>query len=311
MLFKNKLLHILILTFFISTQLISSEVTFTDELLSSWTTKTDFTALYILLGIFSIIIFMALIFYLNIKEENKKKIEAQQRMLEQQSKMASMGEMLDAIAHQWKQPLNALTMYLDIMKSDSEEGIVDKAYIKNIEDGMHAQITHMTTTLNEFRNFFRPNTNINNFNILDALNSVLLLTKDEFLKNMICIEIDIDAEITLKGNENEFKHLILNLINNSKDAFNEKEMLNRHIFIKAYENQQTIYIQLQDDAGGIPKDAMKEIFEANFTTKKLGKGTGIGLYMSSQIVKKMNGQIDVKNVDDGACFYINFDTIKK
>ncbi len=289
-----------------------------NKLLSKWIKqeyieKPDYKALYIALSIFCIIMLIALLFYIKIKKEIREKLEVQQKMLKQQSKMASMGEMLDAIAHQWKQPLNALSMYLDIMQSDFDDGIVDKAYIKDIENNMHSQITHMTTTLDEFRNFFRPNTAITNFNLLDALNSVMLLTKDEFLKNLITIEVDIDTSVMLRGNENEFKHLVLNLINNSKDAFNEKELTNRLIYIKGYIDKDLIKIQLKDNAGGIEENVIKKIFEANFTTKDEGKGTGIGLYMSSQIVQKMNGKISVKNIENtngyGASFYINFDKI--
>ncbi len=282
-----------------------------NKILSKWihqkyAEKPDYTALYIALAVFCIIFIMALLFYIKVKKETRAKLQAQYEMLEQQSKMASMGEMLDAVAHQWKQPLNALTMYLDLMKSDFDDGNVNKAYVDEMQESMHSQITHMTTTLGEFRNFFRPNTEVVNFNLLLNINSVLLLTKDEFLKNQITIEVDVDEDITLKGNENEFKHLLLNIINNSKDAFNEKEIQNRKITIRAFKNSDAILIEIEDSAGGIPSHVVEHVFEANFTTKSVGKGTGIGLYMSSQIVHKMGGKLNVKNLNDGTCFYISF-----
>ena len=281
-----------------------------NKILSKWihqkyVEKPDYTALYIALGVFFVILFMSVYFYIRVKKETQAKLEAQSKMLEQQSKMAAMGEMLDSIAHQWKQPLNALTMYLDLMKNDFENGVVDKAYIDEMEDGMNAQIAHMLNTLSEFRNFFRPNDEVVKFNLSGALNSVMLLTKDEFLKNQITINMDVDENIFIKGSENEFKHLILNIINNAKDAFNENEINNRIIEIKATKTDIFNAIEIQDNAGGIPKAVIKHIFEPNFTTKKVGKGTGIGLYMSMQIVKKMGGELSVENKDNGACFYIN------
>jgi signal transduction histidine kinase len=228
-----------------------------------------------------------------------------ERMLAKQAKNAALGEMMDAVAHQWKQPLNALTMYLELLKSDFDDGVVDKGYIKEMQEGMDAQINHMVTTLSEFRNFFRPNNSSVKFNLLKTLNSVMFLTKDEFLKNQIEIKIDVDEDIIIKGNENEFKHLILNIINNAKDAFNENTLSKRIIEIKANKTAEFLSIDICDNAGGIPKSVINHIFESNFTTKKEGKGTGIGLYMSMQIVKKMGGELSVTNKDSGACFHIS------
>jgi len=105
--------------------------------------------------------------------------------------------------------------------------------------------------------------------------------------------------------KDEFKHLIINLINNSKDAFNENNIKERKILIKATTTQNHTSLTIKDNAGGIPKHAIKHIFEPNFTTKEVGKGTGIGLYMSTQILEKMGAKIKVKNIDNGACFFID------
>jgi signal transduction histidine kinase len=279
------------------------------SVLSKWTRqdyveKIDYTALYIVLSVFAVIFLMGTLFYWRLRRESRARIKAQSIMLQQQSKMASMGEMMDAVAHQWKQPLNALSMYSDLMKSDYEDGRVDKAYVDDMVEGVQAQIAHMTNTLSEFRNFFRPNTGIRIFNLSDVISSVQFLVKDEFLKNSISIEVDIDEGIRLEGNENEFKHLILNIINNAKDAFNEGTVVTRLIRIQALEEADYITLSIKDNAGGIPEHVLDHIFEANFTTKEAGKGTGIGLYMSEQILKKMKGSIKVSNIDQGACFTI-------
>jgi len=208
------------------------------------------------------------------------------------------------VAHQWKQPLNALSMYGDLMKIDFDEGRVDKAYVEEMLDGVNTQIEHMITTLGEFRNFFRPNSSVVEFNLSKLVNSVLLLVKDEFLKNTITIESYIDEKMVLKGNENEFKHLILNIINNAKDAFNEKELENRLITIRAINEKEHLILSIEDNAGGINENIITSIFEAHVTTKEKGKGTGIGLYMSAQIVQKMKGSIEVDNYGAGARFKI-------
>lgn len=279
------------------------------RVLSKWTRqeyveKVDYTALYVTLAVFAFISLTGTLFYFRLKHESKARLDAQSTMLQQQSKMASMGEMMDAVAHQWKQPLNALSMYSDLFKSDFEEGKVDKAYVDDMLEGVQVQINHMISTLNEFRNFFRPTGDILDFNLSKAVESTLFLVKDEFMKNSISMDVDVDPTLALRGNENEFKHLILNIINNAKDAFNEHSLSGRLIKIIGTGDEERIYLSIQDNAGGIPEGVIDHIFEANVTTKEAGEGTGIGLYMSEQIIKKMGGRIAVVNVDDGACFNI-------
>jgi len=226
-------------------------------------------------------------------------------MLSQQSKMAAMGEMMDAVAHQWKQPLNSISMMNDMLKDDFTNGLVDESYIDEMTETTHMQIEHMVNTLNEFRSFFRPSKDAKEFHIKECVRSVQVLMKDELLKNMIDIRVDIQDNFEIHGLINEFKHLFLNLISNSIDAFNEKEIQKRHISIKAYLNDEHGIIVFEDNANGIPEHVIPNIFKPNITTKAEGKGTGIGLYMSSQIVQKHNGTIDVKNVNAGAQFTIN------
>ncbi len=226
------------------------------------------------------------------------------KMLRQQSKMAAMGEMMDAVAHQWKQPLNSISMMNDMLKDDFKDGLVDEAYIDDMTQTTHTQIAHMVSTLNEFRTFFRPSKNSEDFLIDSCIDSVQILMKDELIKNNVNINITIVDNITLYGLENEFKHLFLNLLSNSIDAFNEKDIKERTINIKTYIDDDKSIIEFEDNAQGIPKNVIADIFKPNVTTKETGKGTGIGLYMSSQIVKKHNGTISVHNTDSGAVFTI-------
>ena len=239
-----------------------------------------------------------------VQEEIRKRTE-KERMLEQQAKMAAMGEMMDAVAHQWKQPLNALSMLSDLLKSDFRDNLVDQVYIDDMSDTVQQQIDHMVSTLNEFRTFFRPNKEAQPFDLKRSLEGVQLLIKDEFLKNAITIHIQNGSEITVNGIENEFKHLILNIINNAKDAFIEKESPQRDIFIRFNRQNGHIVLEIEDNAGGIPEAVINDIFKPNVTTKAEGKGTGIGLYMSSQIAQKLNGRLSVRNGDKGALFTLD------
>jgi len=228
--------------------------------------------------------------------------KANHKRYEQQAKMAAMGEMMDAIAHQWKQPLNALSMMSDMLVDDFDGNIVDKEYIDELSGNTQLQIEHMISTLSEFRNFFRPKETKESFGIKRSLSSVLVLINDEFIKNNINIYIQSEHEILIHGIENEFKHLVLNIINNAKDAFNERDIKIRDIHINFYKDKYNINLEINDSAGGIPTDVIEHIFKPNVTTKKVGEGTGIGLYMSIQIAQKLGGKLSVKNIENGASF---------
>lgn len=234
--------------------------------------------------------------------EEVKRAQANYKRFEQQAKMAAMGEMMDAVAHQWKQPLNAISMMSDMLVDDFKNRRVDENYIEELSNDTQTQIEHLVNTLNEFRNFFRPKETKESFGLKRCLSSVLVLVNDEFIKNNINIHIQSDQEILLHGIENEFKHLVLNIINNAKDAFNEREIKSRDIYISFEKNEHQISLQIRDTAGGIPSDVIERIFQPEFTTKADGKGTGIGLYMSTQIANKLGGKLSVKNIENGAAF---------
>ncbi|QDF28453.1 sensor histidine kinase [Halarcobacter anaerophilus] len=238
-------------------------------------------------------------------EEEIKKREEKEKMLIEQSKFAAMGEMIDAIAHQWAQPLGILNLKLSMLDFDFQSSKIDEEYIKEFQEKATDIIEHMNTTLNEFRTFFRPNKEQKYFNVKEMIEKVFLFVKDEFIKFKIHTKLEILDDFELMGIENEFKHIILNIINNSKDAFVEKNLENREIFIKVYEENDEKIIEISDNAGGIDKSIINDIFKANFTTKK-DKGSGIGLYMSYQIAKKNNTELTAKNIENGALF-----TLKK
>jgi len=234
----------------------------------------------------------------NVADEKKDKI------IEQQSRMVAMGEMIDSVAHQWKQPLNAISMMIQLLNDDFKDGDVNDEYVDELNTMITMQIEHMTTTLSEFRNFLRPSTKNETFSIQIALDNVQILMKDELIAQNIHLNLDIDDSLKIFGNRNELKHLFINIINNAIDVFNERSIKQREIQIRCYSDEKNIYIELEDNAGGVPEHIIDHIFEQNVTSKAEGKGTGIGLYMSTQIAKKNNGTISVTNSDRGALFTI-------
>jgi len=234
-----------------------------------------------------------------VKQETEAHLR-NEKILQQQAKMAAMGEMMDAVAHQWKQPLNALSMYTQLLQSDFEDGLVDNSYINTLVHDVDEQIEHMISTLTEFRTFFRPDKETMPFGLKRCIQTVMLLMKDELMRNQIEVHIESEKEILINGIENEFKHLILNIISNAKDAFIERERKHRAVYIRFYQQNGSIILKIEDNAGGIPDDIIKDIFKPNVTSK--ADGTGIGLYMSAQIAQKLSGHLYVANTERGAEF---------
>ncbi len=241
-----------------------------------------------------------LVLITNIKN-HLEELRNKDKLIFNQSKHAAMGEMIDAIAHQWAQPINILKMRTELLTAMKEPGEpIYSEEIEEFQEKTNEQLDHMTKTLNEFRNFLRPNKTTKLFSVEKSTESVLLLLNDELIKNQIKTKVDVRANFEIDGIENEFKHVLINLINNSKDAFVDNKIKNRTILIIIDKDE----ILIQDNAGGIPANLIKRIFEPNFTTKEEGKGTGIGLYMTKQILDKIDSGICARNVEDGVRFTI-------
>jgi signal transduction histidine kinase len=244
----------------------------------------------------------------NLEETIQKQIKIirnQDQILEYQSRLAAMGEMIDAIAHQWKNPLSQISVYSSTMlyQNDSKLFHLTKEQIKEYGEAILAQTNHMTETLNTFRDFFRPKKNLTQIYLCDVIKNALSLVQDQLLKHNIKVNINCDSAILIELIENEFKHVFINLVSNSKDAFVEKNIHKREIYIDVYKKIDNIVIKFCDNAGGISKKFIDRVFIPNVTTKKTN-GTGIGLYLTKQIVEKHSGEIKVNNENHGACFTI-------
>lgn len=239
-------------------------------------------------------------------EEKIQELRQKDKMLFQQSKTAAMGEMIDAIAHQWKGPLGIIKLYVNQIEYNLEnDQEIFKEDLIEYSQNMDRQIDHLVNTIDEFRSFFRTKNTLESIPIQVVLDSVQKLMKDELIKNTIQIEVKGDTTRVVKLISNEFKHVLINLISNSRDAFVEKDIQNRIITLEIEASGDDTILKVKDNAGGIPEKIIGKIFEPNFTTKESGKGTGIGLYMSKQILDKANATVQVYNENNGVCFEIN------
>lgn len=224
----------------------------------------------------------------------------QEKMLLHQSKLASIGEMVDSAAHQWRQPINIIKMQIDMLGYDYDDGDVDKKYIDNFQQKTLFQFQHMEDTLDAFRSFLRPDTKQELFSLKACCENVMLLIKDELMHNQIYVTLDIKNDFKIYGVQNEFKHLILNILSNAKDAFLHKKSEDKTITIEVAAKDGKGILQVSDNAGGIPKSILPDIFKANITSKP--SGTGMGMYMSKKIALKHGGDLSVKNTHNGAVF---------
>ncbi len=242
------------------------------------------------------------------QKELEKEQSKNNRILAQQAKMAEMGEMLGAIAHQWRQPLNAINAAAIKLNFASSLGMSDPKEIEEKTKFIEQQSIKMSETINDFMNFFKPSKNKENFYFSDIFAKIHEFLQPQLKSRDIKLELVQKDKIKIYGFKNEFEHILLNLINNAKDAFEEYTEQNEKkiIICSAQENDHNI-IKVIDNAGGIPQNILNKIFNPYFTTKEQGKGTGIGLYMTKTIIEKhFNGSINVTNNDDGAVFNIIF-----
>ncbi|MBF0336633.1 MAG: PAS domain S-box protein [Nitrospirae bacterium] len=240
------------------------------------------------------------------------KAQRQQHMLTQQSKMATMGEMIGLIAHQWKQPLNAVALTVMDLKDAYRFGELTREYIEKSVDLITSQTHFMAKTIDDFRDFFKPTKKNARFDVKQAIEELLTMFANIFNKHGIDIQVQAQQDLSLftEGYPNEFKQVILNVLNNSRDAIMHRRSTGDRIYgkieiqLRNSQDRDQLIIAITDNGGGIPEGIMERIFEPYFTTKE-SDGTGIGLYMSKTIIEtNMGGNLTVRNIDGGAEFTI-------
>ncbi len=228
-------------------------------------------------------------------KEQERLLREKDHIMFQQSKMASMGEMLRNIAHQWKQPLSVISSTASGLKIKYELDILDPKEIPEFCDGISKYANYLSDTINDFSDFFKNKNKKVNFNIKNSIERAILLSSASLKNNNIELKMEID-NLEICGVENEFVQVLLNIINNANDAFKNIEIKNKKISIKSTIKDNLLKIFIKDNAGGVPSKFIDKIFEPYFTTKDKLKGTGIGLYMSQEIITNhLNGIIKVTN----------------
>jgi len=251
------------------------------------------------------ILFILVAIFLTLFKLFYRKLLISQKQLQNltyQSKLASMGEMIGNIAHQWRQPLTHLSYILMNLKNAYKKEQLTTEYFEKKTNLANAQIKYLSNTIDDFRDFFKNTDQKEFFNLTDSITEVINLLKESFKHYDINIKYNLDQDIIVQAYRGEFLQVILNILNNSKDEFIKRQIVNPHIKIKTYTEKNNAKIEISDNAGGIKKELLEKIFEPYFTTKD--KGLGIGLYMSKIIIEKSEGKLEVKNNKKGALFTI-------
>ncbi len=247
-----------------------------------------------------------------LKDRVSKELEKNRdkdHILIQQSKLAAMGEMIGNIAHQWRQPLNTLSLLFAKIDRYFDRGKLDRDELDKIGKNASTLISQMSDTIDDFKNFYVPNKKREKFDVVNMVDWALKLVESAIASNNIEVIREYSGNFYTYGFPNEFSQAILNLISNAKDSIVSSGKFDRFIKIKIYEFNQKIIIEIKDSGVGIPEDIVDKIFEPYFTTKEKSNGTGIGLYMSKKIIEdNMGGKIAAKNESEGATFVITMDS---
>ena len=225
-------------------------------------------------------------------------LKAKDKLLFQQSKMASMGEMIGNIAHQWRQPLSVISTCASGIKFEKEFNQISDERLYESLDLIVENTQYLSKTIDDFRNFFKADKIIEDFCVNDSILRVLKLLKSSIQNHNIQVETHLNGDLIIHGYPNEFLQVLVNVINNAKDALMTQPVNTRFMNIKTFIKNKRCVIEVNDNGGGVDESIVSKIFDPYFTTKHKSQGTGIGLYMSHQIVvEHMKGSIYAKNID--------------
>lgn len=228
---------------------------------------------------------------------------AKDHLLIQQSRLAGMGEMVHNIAHQWRQPLNALGIIINNIKDDYDYGELDAERLQDAVAKSQRLLERMSVTVDEFRNFFRPDSEPAEFDLAEPVRDALFIIGDSLKNNGIAVDVQLQPGLCGHGYPNQFAQAVLNLLANAKEAILERDHGGGRIVIGLERQGDEGVLNVADNAGGIAQAVLPRIFEPYFTTKP--QGSGIGLYMTKMIVERnFKGRIEVANRDGGAVFTV-------
>jgi signal transduction histidine kinase len=233
-------------------------------------------------------------------EKNRQK----ERMLLQQSKLAIMGEMISMIAHQWRQPLSSMKILVQSIEFKNRRGVLTDEHIKESVDDTSVLIDHLSKTIDDFRDFFKPNKSKEVIEIKYIAKEALGFLAHTLSMNGIKIHTDCQIQRSVYIYKRELLQVFMNIINNAKDALLSSNPDTKEVYLKGIETEDSVIVTIEDTAGGIPAHIIDKVFDPYFSTKCVN-GTGLGLYMSKVIIDThLNGMLSVENSDKGAIFKI-------
>jgi len=239
-----------------------------------------------------------------VREELLRNREKDALMI-QQSRLAAMGEMLPNIAHQWRQPLNELGITIQMIRYDYDDGLLDRQKIDTFIESCMTTIQYMSNTINDFRDFFKHDRLPRLFDLEASVQNAVGLVRASLQHAGISLAVELDRRCMVMGHSNELSQVILNIINNARDALVERHIADPVIRIASRIEGSHARVTITDNAGGVDPDIIDKIFDPYFTTRHKAQGTGLGLYMARMILEsKLGGRITVINTGTGAQFQI-------
>ncbi|WP_455757801.1 ABC transporter substrate-binding protein [Sulfurimonas sp.] len=282
---------------------------------SKYEKQFDYILFYKLIALAVVIIFIFIYRHYYIRKLNKelkievqnelKKSEKKDKMIYHQSKLIAMGEMIENIAHQWRQPLSQINSCVLVIDDALEEKDIKNKAIEDKLLEIESLTKHMSNTINDFKNFFDKDKKKTSFRLDDTMKKSIKILEGKISDKNIEVSETFEIQSSFFGYQNELQHVFLAIINNAIDALESKNVDTSSIKIEMKTVDKSHYIYICDNAGGINKESIEKIFEPYYTTKYKTQGTGLGLYISKRIIEEsMGGKLSVKNLDGGACFII-------
>ncbi len=242
-----------------------------------------------------------------IQEEVAKNRELDVIMI-QQNRQAALGELLDHIAHQWKQPLNLINLVMYELTNVYEKEPLSKEYLSALVEKITELTQHMAQTIEVFRDFYKPEKEKKVFLLKGPIDQAVSFVAPALRFHAVALDLAVDPEVAAIGYPKEYAQVLLNILGNARDAFRERGTARPRVGIKAFREGGKVVVTITDNAGGIPEAQIDRIFDIYFTTKEASGGTGIGLHMSKSIIENhMGGTLSVKNVEQGVQFRIELD----
>jgi len=236
--------------------------------------------------------------YMSIRQDitARKDFEEQHLKLVKSERMASMGEMIVNIAHQWRQPLSVISTGVTSMQIQKEFDMLSDEKFNETCEMINKNAQHLSKTIDEFKSFAQGEKVLELFDLKDNANSFLQIAHKQLEENNIEVVCNIQEDIKINAYPNELTQAYVNILNNTIDALKTKDIKNKYLFLDISKENEKISIQLKDNAGGIPADIIEKIFEPYFTTKHQSQGTGLGLHMVNDLIANvMGGKIEVQN----------------